>query len=147
MLRKAYSFWKVVHKRKNNATYKHVHITVHWETWKKQLHLQAIHISHHTVPNSNCLPILTAEFFLQVWFIFVSQPGAIFSQVRFVHRLLGEPPLGQSSPKWKKLMPDSSRTSMRSFTPLSFCAAEKSNRTNTGTKVNYISQPYYCMVG
>jgi len=29
MLRKAYSLWKVVHKRKNNATYKHVHITVH----------------------------------------------------------------------------------------------------------------------
>jgi len=35
-------------------------------------------------------------------------------------------PLGQSSPKWEKLIADSSRTSMRSFTPQSFFAAEKS---------------------
>ena len=41
-------------------------------------------------------------------------------------RFLGEPPLGQSSPEWEKIIPDSSRTRMRSFIPLSFSAAEKS---------------------
>jgi len=35
-------------------------------------------------------------------------------------------PQGQSSPKWEKLIPGSSRTSTRSFTPLSFSVAEKS---------------------
>ena len=34
-------------------------------------------------------------------------------------------PYGQSSPKWEKFIPDGSRTAMRSFTPLSFPAAEK----------------------
>jgi len=32
--------------------------------------------------------------------------------IRLVFRLLEEPPLGQSSPKWEKLLPDSSRTRM-----------------------------------
>jgi len=39
-------------------------------------------------------------------------------------RLLGEP-------KWGKLIWDSSRTSVRSFTPLSFSAAEKSVTVQT----------------
>ena len=42
-----------------------------------------------------------------------------------------EPPLGQSSPKLEKLIPDSSQTSMQSFTPLSFSAAEKSVTVQT----------------
>ena len=66
-------------------------------------------ISHHTVPNSDCPPSLTAKF---------------FSQVQFVYRLLGEPPLGQSSPKRQKLIPDNSQKSMQSFTPLSFSATK-----------------------
>jgi len=72
----------------------------------------------------------------------------IFPQVRFVYRLLGEPPLGQSSPKWEKLIPDSiveqaSEVSRRYL----FRRWEIRNRTNKHTKVNDISQPYYHMVG
>jgi len=53
---------------------------------------------------------------------------------RLVFKLLGESPLGQSSPKWEKLLPDSSRTSVRSFTPLSFSPAEKSVTVHTSTQ-------------
>jgi len=52
---------------------------------------------------------------------------------RLVFRLLGEPPLGQSSPKLE-LIPDSSRTSMQSFTPLTFSATEKSVMVQTNKK-------------
>jgi len=88
----------------------------------KQVCLQARRISHHMVPNSNCPPSLAVKFVSQV---------RIFPQVRYVYRLLGEPTPGQSSPKWEKLILDSSRISMRSVTWLSFSAAEKSVTVQT----------------
>jgi len=71
-----------------------------WVTNKKKT-ASARRKSHHTAPpseayitapNSDCPPGLVANFF----------PRCDFSQVRFVYRLVGEPPVGQSSPKWQR---------------------------------------------
>jgi len=56
-------------------------------------------------------------------------------------------------PKWEKICPDSSRTRMQNFTPLSFSAAEKSvtvQKKNKQTKQRHSklnTPPYYRMVG
>jgi len=62
----------------------------------------------------------------------------------FMLRLLGKLSLGQSSPKWEKLIPDSSRTSVRSFMRLSFSATEKSVtvQTNKQTHSKLSIPPY-----
>jgi len=84
--------------------------------------------------------------------------GEIFSQVTSAYTLLGqlgEPPLGQISPKWEKTCPDSRPTCMQNFTPLALSAAEKSVtiKRNKMTKIQKNTHcklsisPYYRVVG
>jgi len=55
---------------------------------------------------------------------------------RLVFRILGEPPLGQHSPKWEKLFLDSSRRGIRSITSLTSSAAEKSITVQTNKQTH-----------
>ena len=75
----------------------------------KQTSASARRISHHTASSFEacCLS------------------NRLYSHLASCLGFCWEPPLCQSSPKWEKLIPDSSRTSMQSYTPLSFSTAEK----------------------
>ena len=85
------------------------------QTAWKQVRLQARRISHHTAP-----PIPTDQRAFQAHAGRRSHPSV---PPPWLHA-------SQSSPKWDKLIPDSSRTSMRSFKPLFFRRWEIRNRTN-----------------
>ena len=67
-------------------------------------------------PNSDCPPSLARSRRLATVHRCV-HPGSKAPAVT---------PPSQSSPEWEKTCPDSSRTCMQNFTPLSFSAAEKS---------------------
>jgi len=65
-------------------------------------------------PNSDCTPSL-------------AESRRVAPVRRCVHPRSNAPPwlpASLKSPKWEKTCPDSSRTSMQNFTPLSFYAAE-----------------------
>jgi len=62
-------------------------------------------------------------------------------------RLLGELPLGQSSPKWEKLVPDSNQQACKFHTAIFFHRWQIRNCTKKHRHCKLYTPPYYSMVG
>ena len=114
--------------------YRHVVITTKLTTTKKEytkthttsVFASKMHISAHRASPQN--------FFLRCNLYSGRSYTKIFSQVRFVYRLVGELPLGQSSPKWEKSCYAPMPLTMPNFIAVNQMVYDKSVTKNFQTK-------------